>query len=118
MMIAMLKPDNEYFVLKNIEEPLKHGWRVSNCGKVAISLSTNYYCDGFSITESPHDIFPDPTYQLFGCMGDVYVYVNDIKIHSGDLHHSFYFGIESFKLIPPDVMVNIINNLNVAGVSL
>jgi len=114
MLIGLRKPNSDYFVLKNIQEPLTQGWRISDCGKMAVSLTTRYYCDGLKITESP---VKDVAYQLFGCVGDTYVYYKDTTIPAGDLHYMFHFGIENFNLLPADVITAITNNLNIAGVS-
>ena len=118
MIIAILKPDNEYFVLAHINEPLNQGWRVSDCGKVAISLAKRYSCDGFIVTETPVDISRTTEYQIFGCFKDTYVHFENIGICKGDLQHTFRLGLEDFQSMPVAMMTRIINNLNVAEVVL
>ena len=113
MRIAMVKPDNDYFVLKEIDEPLLNGWRVSPCGSVAISLAIHYYCDGIRIIETPVEISEHLQYQLFGCVNDTYVYFENVGICEGDVHHTLRLGVDDLAAIPCNMIKTIINNLNV-----
>lgn len=116
MIIALLKPDSDYFLLARIDEPLSRGWRISKCGTVAISLTTYYHCDGAIITASPVDISRTAEYQIFACFKDTYVHFENIGICAGDLQHTFRLGLEDLKTMPKDMMTRIINNLDVAEV--
>ncbi len=118
MMIAMLKPRQDFFALKNIRKPLDNGWRVSKCGTVVISLANHYFCNNESIIETPQHVCieGDTRYQLFGCYKDTYVYFYDARIFNGDLQHTLDVGVKSFKTMPSEMMTKMINNLNVAGI--
>ena len=116
MIIAIRKPSSNFFMLKNITAPLKQGWRISRCGNVAISLVTHYYCNGISITGAPVEISDHTKYQLFACISDTYVYIDDIGICDGNMHHTFYIANKLVNEMPSAMKTTIINNLNVAGV--